>query len=248
MLWSKWRIIVAIWICTSALCLAQEGTACSISQSEYNALQSLFDSLDGQHWLWDTTQPPTTHWSFPSALYDPCLESWQGLEFDLTSTGDCTVVALELPSMALVGSIPPLALGNLSNVVTLDVALNFLSGSLPSSIGQLKLLSSLLFDHTHIDGTLPDNLFALTNLKTLVFSNTHISGSVHLILTMSLTAYSSLCRHNSIWVWSSNSADVPWDVWSIDVWVHTGFDLDSFEPQYLIHWCPRHHWYKVFFV
>jgi Leucine-rich repeat (LRR) protein len=155
---------------------AQEGTACSISESEYEALEAIYDSLDGQHWKWDITKADSTRWSFPSTVYTPCLDSWQGLIFDYTDTGDCAVVSVILVNMDLSGTLPE-AIGNLSNTINLNIASNSVYGSLPASIGNMKALSSLELDINSINGVLPNSLYTLTNLETLSMSETLVSGT-----------------------------------------------------------------------
>jgi hypothetical protein len=165
-------VIIALYIQQFS---AQEGTVCSISESEYEALEAIYDSLDGQHWKWDITKADSTRWSFPSPAYIPCLDSWQGLIFDYTATGNCAVVSVILVNMDLSGILPE-AIGNLSSAASLNIASNSIFGSLPASIGNMKALSSLAVDDNSVYGPLPDSLYTLTNLQTLTLSETYISG------------------------------------------------------------------------
>ncbi len=101
----------------------------NISLSEYQGLQALFDSTNGDNWRWNPTLPTTTHWHFSSSiptpnseLYSPCEELWQGLNcsysllpFSTINNGLCSIQNISLAGMNLEGSIPS-ALSQCSNV------------------------------------------------------------------------------------------------------------------------------------
>ena len=54
-----------------------------------------------------------------------------------------------------------------------------LSGSLPSSLGNLTYLEALVvFEPNDLNGSLPSSLGNLTNLERLILSYTNLSGSI----------------------------------------------------------------------
>jgi hypothetical protein len=54
-------------------------TSFTIPESEYNALQNLFDSTQGELWKWKNTMLFGSPWDFSNATSDPCINQWQGL-------------------------------------------------------------------------------------------------------------------------------------------------------------------------
>ncbi len=91
----------------------------NISLSEFEGLQALFNSTNGENWRWNPTLPNTTHWHFPPSqlslvteLYSPCGDFWQGLNCSYSllplssNQGLCSIQNISLAGMNLVGSIP----------------------------------------------------------------------------------------------------------------------------------------------
>ncbi len=122
----------------------------NISLSEFQGLQSLFDSTQGNNWLWNPTLPLTTHWHFNTTtptdidLYSPCQDVWQGVNcsfsnllLPMTNQGLCTVQNISLQGMNLVGSIPS-TLSQCSNVEVTPLILKW-------------ILLGLIFEFTYID-------------------------------------------------------------------------------------------------
>ncbi len=65
-----------------------------------------------------------------------------------------------------------------NKVLRIFVAANFLSGSIPSSFGNLKDLQLLALQGNNLTGELPASLGNLTNLQTMDLFNNHFSGSI----------------------------------------------------------------------
>jgi hypothetical protein len=121
------------------------GINCSISSSEFTALQDLYDATNGTAWVW-TRDSASSHWSFPTTssaslltYYQslPCSVPWEGISCRLradgtSSTGTrfnatCTVTELDLLGHNLVG--PLLDLSDLPSLEILNLAENILSGT-----------------------------------------------------------------------------------------------------------------------
>ncbi|KAB2086602.1 hypothetical protein ES319_A04G043700v1 [Gossypium barbadense] len=96
------------------------------------------------------------------------------------------VIALNLTSMNLRGTIPP-HLGNLSFLLSLDLSRNNLYGQLPKELGQLHRLRILLLSYNlqklkmknnNFTGTIPEALVNISNLEILNLGFNQLSGQV----------------------------------------------------------------------
>ncbi|WP_423917428.1 Ig-like domain-containing protein [Candidatus Poriferisodalis sp.] len=93
-------------------------------------------------------------------------------ELDLTN-----LHTLGLASNALSGSIPT-ELGNLTNLRTLELPSNALSGSIPTELGDLTNLRYLRLSGNELSGLIPTQIGNLTDLRTLWLHGNQLSGSI----------------------------------------------------------------------
>nr|CAB3474616.1 unnamed protein product [Digitaria exilis] len=71
------------------------------------------------------------------------------------------------------------SIGQLSELVYLDLSSNSgLSGLLPTSIGNLKQLTTLLFDNNQLSGPIPDEIGSITTLQILNFADNQLRGTM----------------------------------------------------------------------
>uniref|UniRef100_M4DXN1 Protein kinase domain-containing protein n=1 Tax=Brassica campestris TaxID=3711 RepID=M4DXN1_BRACM len=128
--------------------------------ADKSALLSLRSAVGGRTFLWNTEQ--TT----------PC--NWTGVACD----GANRVTALRLPGFALSGNIPEGIFGNLTNLRTLSLRLNALTGSLPLDLGACADLRRLYLQGNRFSGEIPPLLFGLSNLVRLDLGENEFTGEI----------------------------------------------------------------------
>lgn len=99
------------------------------------------------------------------SIPDPLISGCKNLTF------------LDLSWNKLTGEIP-LKLGNCTKLVVLNLQGNWLAGSIPDNLGQLKQLRALMVGSNHLTGTLPQSLTQCTSLLLLDVSNNSLAGGI----------------------------------------------------------------------
>jgi Leucine-rich repeat (LRR) protein len=97
--------------------------------------------------------------------------TWQYVRCDEANS----IVELTLETNQLSGTIPS-SLGQLTNLRSFDLYNNKLSGTIPSSLGQLTNLRLLTLETNQLSGTIPSSLGQLTNLTWLHLDYNQLSG------------------------------------------------------------------------
>jgi Leucine-rich repeat (LRR) protein len=154
-----------------------------ISEVEYDALEALYDSTDGENWRW--LPDDGAYWHFPAALEEPCgLDRWQGLGCNSTNMDDvtseataCYVSDISLRTHNLVGTLPS-SLGTLTRLGILDLYNNHVAGSLPTELGQMTSLVWLNLQDNRLSQQLPSELGALSVLEGFYLSNNAVHGTL----------------------------------------------------------------------
>ncbi|TYI93587.1 hypothetical protein E1A91_D02G145300v1 [Gossypium mustelinum] len=123
------------------------------------ALLSLRSSVGGRTLLWNVSNQ------------SPC--SWAGVTCERNR-----VTVLRLPGVALSGKIPTGIFGNLTQLRTLSLRLNSLTGPLPSDLALCQNLRNLYLQGNHFSGEIPEFLFGLHDLVRLSLSGNNFSGEV----------------------------------------------------------------------
>ncbi|XP_019416471.1 PREDICTED: probable LRR receptor-like serine/threonine-protein kinase At2g16250 [Lupinus angustifolius] len=98
------------------------------------------------------------------------IPDWFGLRLPLLRV-------LDLRSCSIIDAIPS-SLGNLTNLTTLFLSHNKLTGTVPDSIGQLSALSVLDLSRNSLTGSIPTSLAFLPNLSSLDMSSNFLSGPI----------------------------------------------------------------------
>ena len=136
-------------------------TVTDVPEIECEALVALYESTNGAGWI------ESTNW-----LNSETAGNWYGV-----TVSDGHVTDLYFGWNNLKGTIPA-ELGDLNNLVLLDIEYNELSGTLPSSLKNLSNLKTLRFPGNQLSGEIPDWLGSLTNISTLSLSSNNFSGSI----------------------------------------------------------------------
>ena len=101
------------------------------------------------------------------------LDQWARVRTDANGR----VEELHLGGNRLTGSIPS-SLGDLANLKRLYLHGNQLTGSIPSSLGNLANLEYLYLIHNQLTGSIPSSLGDLANLEHLYLGNNQLTGSI----------------------------------------------------------------------
>ncbi|KDP24390.1 hypothetical protein JCGZ_26596 [Jatropha curcas] len=123
------------------------------------ALVSLRSSVGGRTLFWNITQ------------LSPC--SWAGV----TCEGN-RVVVLRLPGVALSGQLPTGIFANLTQLHTLSLRLNALTGELPSDLAACANLRNLYLQGNLLSGEIPEFLFSLRDLVRLNLGENNFTGEI----------------------------------------------------------------------
>ncbi|WOK97515.1 putative inactive receptor kinase [Canna indica] len=107
-----------------------------------------------------------------NASESPCF--WHGV----TCKSSSRVIALRLPGVGLIGSIPAATVGNLSALRILSLRYNGLSGSLPPDISSLTELRNLYLHQNRFSGAIPSGLGSLGKLVRLDLAGNQFSGAI----------------------------------------------------------------------
>ncbi|KAI8533891.1 hypothetical protein RHMOL_Rhmol10G0045600 [Rhododendron molle] len=124
---------------------------------------------------------PSSAKSSPSSLSFPFLVEAKAL---LNSgvlppdLGNLTqLVHLDLSGTNIGGPIPS-TIGNLSALANLSIYSNLLSGSIPPEIGNLKNLVKMRLISNNLRGPIPSSIWHLSNLTDLILISNQLSGSI----------------------------------------------------------------------
>ncbi|XP_015875666.3 probable LRR receptor-like serine/threonine-protein kinase RFK1 isoform X2 [Ziziphus jujuba] len=171
----------------------------SLPQEEVDALEEIVTTLGATYWKFNsdscqievvgvTPEPPKGS------------ESSIGCECQGNNSTDCHVVRIELKGYNLPGVLPT-QLFKLPSLREIDLALNYLHGTVPREWGSLKLtsisllvnrlsgeipeelgnittLTYLTLEANQFSGVVPPRLGRLSNLQTLMLSSNQLTGSL----------------------------------------------------------------------
>jgi Leucine-rich repeat (LRR) protein len=151
----------------------------SLNRSQYDSLQNIYNTLGGEHWVWGTSPASGTGipWSF-NASSDPCIDNWQGLGCE-DRVNESYLTKISLIRHNLTGYLLENIFQNLSTLISLDLSSNNLSGSLPTSISSLFMLSTLNLSRNEFNATLKNLLSSgHSQLRFLDLSSNKFVGNI----------------------------------------------------------------------
>ncbi|OMP05203.1 hypothetical protein CCACVL1_02007 [Corchorus capsularis] len=90
-----------------------------------------------------------------------------------------TLQVLDLSSCSVIGVIP-LSIGNMTNLTSLYLSNNRLTGQIPATLGQLLSLSVLDLSSNSLAGSIPSSFGSLRNLTSLDISSNNLTGPIPL--------------------------------------------------------------------
>ena len=132
------------------------------AETDREALVALYDATDGDNWS------NNANW-----LSDKALGEWSGV----TTDSEGRVTDLDLDFRDLRGEIPP-ELGNLMNLMVLELQDNDLSGEIPPELGGLANLRVLALGNNDLTGEIPGELGSLSNLTGLALQGNELEGDI----------------------------------------------------------------------
>ncbi|XP_027941329.1 probable LRR receptor-like serine/threonine-protein kinase At3g47570 [Vigna unguiculata] len=122
--------------------------------------------------------------------------SAQDLDF-LSSLTNCTQLKILLLGWNEFGGVFPDLIGNFStNLTSLSMECNQITGKIPEGIGQLIGLTSFVVPNNYLEGSIPDSIGKLKNLVRLVLQENKLSGNIPTAIG-NLTMLSELYLHTN---------------------------------------------------
>jgi len=120
-------------------------------------------------------------WNFSNHnASSPCSEGWQGLSCALVQEVPrmCIIDTLNLADHNLKGAVSGSVFSGLTSLVLLDLSLNHIQKSIPSSVGLLTQLGALDLAVNEFTGSVPLSIAALNGLSFLSLGSNRLTGSI----------------------------------------------------------------------
>lgn len=153
----------------------------NVPPSELSALQNLYDSTNGDYWIWSNFADVGVPWNFTGDAR-PCTNNpsfnWEGILCSFEAANNSYhVQQLLLPGHNLTGTIPT-SIDQLPRLTRLVLPSNSLQGHIPSSIGNLLMLRVLILHSNAFTGSIPNTLTQLNSLHVLNLNNNDLAGPI----------------------------------------------------------------------
>ncbi|MDM8567880.1 leucine-rich repeat domain-containing protein, partial [Candidatus Halobeggiatoa sp. HSG11] len=162
-----YQTIILTLFCLNTYAATDCSKVTEIPQIECEALVALYNSTDGANW----TDSATNNWNQTDK---PC--SWTGITC-VSTTFPTNVKEISRVYQNLIRRIPT-ELGNLTNLLYLNLDQNQLTGTIPTEIGNLTNLQKLYLYGNQLTGTIPTEIGNLINLLYLDLSGSQLTGTI----------------------------------------------------------------------
>ncbi|EFH68011.1 leucine-rich repeat family protein [Arabidopsis lyrata subsp. lyrata] len=183
------------------ICLENFGSnAQLLPDDEVQTLRTIFRKLQNQTVNIERTSCTDENWNFVAGSSPNAVTSNITCDCTFNASSVCRVTNIQLRGFNLRGIIPP-EFGNLTRLTEIDLMLNFLSGTIPTTLSQIPLeilavtgnrlsgpfppqlgeittLTDVVMETNLFTGQLPSNLGNLRSLKRLLISSNNITGRI----------------------------------------------------------------------
>ena len=156
-----------------------------IPYTQYSALKDLFQYTNGDSWVY-VSLGTASRWNLTTAQTgwnNPCStaqggQNWKGITCSCDSAKACNVTTIKLDYFGLNGTLPT-SLGDLTMLTYLTLSYSpKLTGSIPSSLCNLKKVQYLLLRSDTLSGTVPSCLHNMSSIIELRYNDNQITGSL----------------------------------------------------------------------
>ncbi|KAM6594881.1 hypothetical protein CsatA_002584 [Cannabis sativa] len=173
------NLFVACVFVLASFTRAQNATQPTTDPSEVRILNSIFNQwrIRANTQQWNTSGDPCSgaaiddSSSFDDGTFNPFIKC----DCSANNGSLCHITQLKVYAMDVAGQIPE-ELWSLTFLFNLNLAQNFLTGSLSPSIGNLTRMQYLSLGINSLSGEVPKELGQLTELLSLSFSSNNFSG------------------------------------------------------------------------
>jgi hypothetical protein len=171
-----------------------------LPEDEVQTLRTIFRKLQNQTVNIERTSCLDRKWNFVAESTSKLPTSNITCDCTFNASSVCRVTNIQLRGFNLRGIIPP-EFGNLTRLTEIDLVLNFLSGTIPTTLsqipleilavtgnrlsgpfppqlGQITTLTDVIMESNLFTGQLPPNLGNLRSLKRLLISSNNITGRI----------------------------------------------------------------------
>ncbi|XP_042020586.1 probable LRR receptor-like serine/threonine-protein kinase At1g53440 [Salvia splendens] len=169
-----------------------------LPEDEVQVIQTIFTKLGNTYWNY--LNRSSCNGGFNQTILGDDVFSGVACNCSFNSNTMCHVTHIELKGLNLTASLP-VEFVNLTHLQEIDLARNYLNGSIPKEFGQLKVvtlslignrisgripneigdiatLEELILENNLLEGNLPESLGNLSNLRRLLLSANNLTGTI----------------------------------------------------------------------
>ncbi|CAI0450438.1 unnamed protein product [Linum tenue] len=161
--------------------LAQNRTRATTDPDEARALNAIFErwGIEAQPGQWNISGELCSGSALGASptIDEQAFNPFIKCDCTFNSSTVCRITALKVSSMDIAGPIPD-ELWSLTLLTNLNLGLNFLSGTLSPSIGNLTRMQWLNLATNQFTGPVPREIGLLTDLRSFGFGSNNFTGSL----------------------------------------------------------------------